>query len=152
MTLFEVAAAVCPPPADPSQPPRLGSADPHLLKVGRQRLQEFEGALAHARRGDALVSRLAQERPAEHGLGVERRPGVGLCLFANGDALAQHGFGVGPLLLLDQVQAERRQLAGVGERVGPGPLLHHRQPLPPPYLGLVELLEPLVAGDQVGDK
>src|SRR5262249_51443021 len=94
---------------------------------------------------------LAQERGAEKGLGVERTPGFGLLLLADDEALAQYGFCFGPLLLLEQAEAERRQFASVGERVGSGSLLDHCQPLPPPRLRLVELLQLFVAGDQVAD-
>ena len=44
-----------------------------------------------------------------------------------------------------------RQFAGVGGGVGPGPLLDHRQPLPPPGLGLVELLRLFVSSSRVDD-
>jgi hypothetical protein len=52
---------------------------------------------------------------------------------------------------VEQVQPQRRQLAGVGGRIGPGLLFDDRQPLPPPALGLVELPGPLVGGAGVAD-
>src|SRR5262249_30881886 len=88
---------------------------------------------------------LAQERPAEYRHRVERRPGARIGLLADRQALAEYGFGLGPLLLLEQVRAEGRQRAGIGGGPRPRPLLDRGQPLAPPRLGRAELPEPLVA-------
>src|SRR5579875_303837 len=49
-------------------------------------------ALEQERLGRSVLL-LAQERPAEHGHRVERVPGVRLRLLADGQALAEKGFG-----------------------------------------------------------
>src|SRR5262249_43313918 len=49
---------------------------------------------------------------AKQGLGVERRPAVGLCLLADAEAVAQQLLGVGVLLLPQQVLAQVGQEPG----------------------------------------
>src|SRR5262249_41593159 len=78
-------------------------------------------ALDHAlvalaqQRGRLVVLLLPKQRPAQHRLRVEGRPGVGLRLLADEQALAQHRLGGGELIAPEQGQ---RHLSQQGRRFG----------------------------------
>ncbi len=102
-------------------------------RLAAARIRAFE---AFQQEGLCVVVLLAdQQHPAEQRLDVVGLPGVRLLAFPDGKALAERGFGFRPSFLVHQVQAERRELVGIGQRVRRVVVLQHREPLAPPGFG-----------------
>src|SRR5262249_42038105 len=84
-------------------------ADTWNLRRGlRAALLQAVIALEEQRLGLGVLL-LPQQRLAEHGLRVERRPVVRKFLFAEGEALAEQRLGLGVLPVLQQVPADAGQ-------------------------------------------